>query len=156
MLRESAKPGQTTAPKTETVTTPVKTETKVPATTQTAVQPNTNISVVDYLNSMGRASDKASRATLAKELGMGSYNFSAADNLKLLELIKQKGRNTGKVDIEYSPSASLARPIDVPGASISAPKVQTTPAIPGLQSRQGFPTPNSVTNMYTQMYSTPQ
>ena len=105
---------------------------------------------------MRRASDKASRAALAKELGMSSYNFSAADNLKLLELIKQKGRNTGEVKIEYSPSASLARPIDVPGASISAPKVQTTPAVPGLQSRQGFPTSNSVTNMYTQMYSTPQ
>ena len=155
MLRESAKPGQTTAPKTETetVTTPVQTETKVPATTQTAVQPNTNISVVDYLNSMGRASDKASRATLAKELGMGSYNFSAADNLKLLQLIKQKGRNTGNMNIER---AGLGVPVNVPGMSIPVPKVQATPAVPGLQDRQGFPTSNSTLDMYTQMYSTPQ
>lgn len=137
MLRESAKPGQTTAPKTETetVTTPVQTETKVPATTQTAVQPNTNISVVDYLNSMGRASDKASRAVLAKELGMKNYNFSAADNLKLLQLIKQKGRNTGEVKIDYP---TLAKPVNVPGMSIPVPKVQATPAVPGLVPKQGF------------------
>ena len=85
---------------------------------------------------------------------MSSYNFSATDNLKLLELIKQKGRNTGKVEIEYP--NTLAKPINVPGANISAPKVQATPAVPELQNRQGFPTSNSVTNMYTQMYSTPQ
>ena len=72
----------------------------------------------------------------------------------MLQLIKQKGRNTGEVKIEYP--NTLAKPINVPGASIPAPKVQATPAVPELQSRQGFPTANSTTNMYTQMYSTPQ
>lgn len=129
---------------------PAKSTTTQP---ETKAQPNTNISVVDYLNSMGRASDRAARATLAKELGMSSYNFSASDNLKLLELIKQKGRNTGEVKIDYP---TLAKPVNVPGMSIPVPKVQATPAVPELQDRQGFPTPNLVTNMYTQMYSTPQ
>ncbi len=120
----TAKPVQTIAPKTETetVTTPAETETKVPAKTTTSVQSNPNISVVDYLNSMGRASDKTARAALAKELGMSSYNFSAADNLKLLKLIKQKGRNTGEVKIEYP---SLAKPVNVP-------------AVLGLVPKQGF------------------
>lgn len=91
---------------------PAKSTATQPAATTTTQQPNTNISVVDYLNSMGRASDKASRAVLAKELGMENYNFSAADNLKLLQLIKQKGRNTGEVKIDYP---TLAKPINVPG-----------------------------------------
>lgn len=138
---------QTSQPETQPQTQTVQSETKV------TTQPNTNISVVDYLNSMRRASDKASRAALAKELGMSSYNFSAADNLKLLQLIKQKGRNTGKVEIQYP---TLVKPINVPGASIPTPKVQATPAVPGIVPRQGFPTSNSTTDMYTQMYSIPQ
>lgn len=144
---------QTTTPtKTGVVTKSSQSEAK-PAATTTTQQLNTNVSVVDYLNSTGRASDKASRAALAKELGMSSYNFSAADNLKLLQLIKQKGRNTGKVDIQYP---TLVKPINVPGASIPTPKVQATPAVPGIVPRQGFSTSNSTTDMYTQMYSTPQ
>lgn len=155
----TTKSTENVTPKTETVpaTTQSKptAETEVPAntTTKTKAQPNVNVSIVDYLNSMGRASDKASRAALAKELGMSSYNFSAVDNLKLLELVKQKGRNTGEIKIERP---TLAKPINVPGAIIPAPKVQVTPSVSGLVARQGFPTSSSITDMYTQMYSTPQ
>ena len=114
---------------------PAKSTATQPVATTTVQQPNTNVSVVDYLNSMRRASDKTARAALAKELGMSSYNFSAADNLKLLQLIKQKGRNTGEVKIDYP---TLAKPVNVPGMSIPVPKVQATPAVPGLVPKQGF------------------
>ena len=128
---------QTVQPQTQTSQPENKVQTKTSQPeNKVTTQPNTNVSVVDYLNSMKRASDKTSRAVLAKELGMSSYNFSAADNLKLLQLIKQKGRNTGKVDIQYP---TLAKPINVPGASIPTPKVQATPAVPGIVPRQGFP-----------------
>lgn len=128
--------GQSTQTATPTKTEVVEKSTQSQAQSKAQTpQTNTNVSVVDYLNSMGRASDKASRAVLAKELGMSSYNFSANDNLKLLELIKQKGRNTGEIKIEHP---TLAKPINVPGISIPVPKVQATPAVPGLVPRQGF------------------
>lgn len=46
-------------------------------------------SVVDYLESEGMKSDKASRARLAKEMNIQNYDYSGDKNLELLEKLKQ-------------------------------------------------------------------
>jgi hypothetical protein len=54
-------------------------------------------SVVDYLNSMGLASDKESRKALAKKLGIKDYDFSAAKNTELLKLLKTNSKINTKI-----------------------------------------------------------
>lgn len=46
------------------------------------------ISIVDYLKSVGKASDMTSRAKLASDYGISGYSGTADQNLKLLSLLK--------------------------------------------------------------------
>lgn len=55
--------------------------------------PNTNVSVVDYLNSTGKASDYNSRATMAKTYGIANYAGTAEQNTQLLGLLKGGSSN---------------------------------------------------------------
>lgn len=50
--------------------------------------PNTNVSVVDYLNSTGGASDFNSRAGLAAKQGIANYTGTAQQNTQLLGMLK--------------------------------------------------------------------
>ena len=137
---------QTSQPETQPQTQTVQSETKV------TTQPNTNISVVDYLNSMGRASDKASRAALAKQLGMTSYNFSATDNLKLLDLLKKKDIERQALRVEKTPITSVAIPVSAQAtAPILTPSTQN---VAGMIPKPGLVAP-TIVNTYAKMYSTP-
>lgn len=49
----------------------------------------TGTSIVDYLNSLGQASDKPSRAKLAKSKGIQGYTGTAQQNTQLLGLLRQ-------------------------------------------------------------------
>jgi hypothetical protein len=49
------------------------------------------VSIVDYLNSMGMASDKASRKQLAEKMGITNYDYSADKNLELLSMLRNQG-----------------------------------------------------------------
>lgn len=52
----------------------------------------TYTSVVDYLKDHNMPSDFTSRAKLARQFGIKNYSGSAAQNMKLLELLQKKGR----------------------------------------------------------------
>lgn len=51
----------------------------------------TGSSVVDYLNSLGKASDFNSRATLAAQFGISGYTGTAAQNTQLLNTLRTMG-----------------------------------------------------------------
>ena len=134
-----------------TVTAPTKPQSTLSPSSQlakTAIDiaypktPNTAVSVVDYLNSMGRASDKTSRLALAKELGVENYDFSAGANLRLLQAIKTMGRNDRMMQtIETPTPASINTTTTIPVKRIAPnKKVISTqvPSVPGLTPRQGF------------------
>lgn len=53
-----------------------------------ATTPNTNVSIVDYLGSQGKASDYNSRAGLATQYGITGYKGTAEQNTQLLGKLK--------------------------------------------------------------------
>ena len=53
-----------------------------------APSPYTGVSIVDYLNSIGQASDYASRAKLAQQYGVTNYTGTAAQNTQLLNIMR--------------------------------------------------------------------
>jgi hypothetical protein len=53
-----------------------------------ATTPNTNVSIVDYLNSTGKASDYNTRAKMATEYGITGYKGTAEQNTQLLGKLK--------------------------------------------------------------------
>ncbi len=100
---------QTTTPegvaavqKTPLGTTPAQTQ-----TTSGSTQPNstagagvgavaptssyTGTSIVDYLNSVGKASDYASRAQMAQQMGIQNYSGTAAQNTQMLNALRSSG-----------------------------------------------------------------
>lgn len=60
------------------------------ASTNISKQPSTynGNSIVDYLNSIGKASDFASRKAYAAQYGISGYSGTAAQNTKLLQLMR--------------------------------------------------------------------
>lgn len=55
---------------------------------------NTNVSIVDYLGSQGKASDYTSRAKMATEYGITGYKGTAEQNIQLLNKLKGAGTST--------------------------------------------------------------
>ncbi len=53
----------------------------------------TGVSIVDYLKSVGQASDFNSRATMAKQVGIPNYIGSAEQNTQLLGILRGQGGN---------------------------------------------------------------
>lgn len=74
-------------------TTPIQ-QAPVKASQPVAVRPtlNTGVSVVDYLVSTGKKYDKEYRASLAQELGIKDYDYSASKNLELLARLKERDK----------------------------------------------------------------
>ena len=68
----------------------------IPTTPVSAVTPSaptgasayTGVSIVDYLKSVGQASDYGSRATLAAQKGIANYTGTAEQNTQLLNMLK--------------------------------------------------------------------
>jgi hypothetical protein len=52
-------------------------------------------SIVDYLNSVGQASDFASRAILAKQQGIANYKGTADQNIQLLQSLRSRQPSVG-------------------------------------------------------------
>jgi hypothetical protein len=52
------------------------------------------VSIVDYLNSVGLDSSKENRAKLAKQYGIENYNYSAEDNLALLDKLRNNSKSS--------------------------------------------------------------
>ena len=72
------------------------------------------VSIVDYLNSVGMDSSKENRAKLAKQYGIENYNYSAQDNLALLD--KLRGSNkTSSYAMGGNMYAVGGPPYDLPG-----------------------------------------
>jgi hypothetical protein len=70
-----------------------------------ATTPNTNVSVVDYLNSTGKASDYNTRSGLATQYGISGYKGTADQNTQLLGMLKG-----GKTTTPTTPTAVVPVP----------------------------------------------
>lgn len=80
----------------------------------------TGNSIVDYLNSIGKPSDFASRKKYAAEHGISNYVGTAAQNLKLLQLMR--GGLSASVSITYYPKyTGSSYGIDTVLAAIGVP-----------------------------------
>lgn len=78
-------------------------------------------SIVDYLNSIGKASDFASRRIYAKQYGISGYSGTADQNLKLLQMIR--GTSEKKENSDYYPKyTGNSYAIDEVLAFIGVPK----------------------------------
>ena len=66
--------------------------------------PNTNVSIVDYLNSTGQASDFNTRAGLASKNGISGYIGTAEQNLSLLGLLKGGAPVVPKPEVTIPPA----------------------------------------------------
>ena len=80
------------APATQTMATQQTTTPTTPAASATpagyGASSYTGVSIVDYLKSLGKASDYASRATLAQQFGITGYAGTAAQNTQLLGMLR--------------------------------------------------------------------
>lgn len=80
----------------------------------------TGNSIVDYLNSIGKASDFASRKKYAAQYGITNYTGTAAQNTKLLELMR--GGSSGNTSSTYYPKyTGSSYGIDTVLAAIGVP-----------------------------------
>ena len=70
-------------------------------------------SIVDYLESMGMASDKASRKQLAAKMGIKDYDYSADKNLELLAMMRNQGVKDAPAPSTKS-SKTVRREMNIP------------------------------------------
>lgn len=75
-----------------------------------ATTPNTNVSVVDYLNSTGKASDYNTRAKLATEYGITGYKGTADQNLQLLGKLKGGSTTPTPTAVVPVPNGQVTNP----------------------------------------------
>lgn len=103
----------------------------------------TDPSIVNFLESQGRKSDKDSRRALAAQYGVEGYDFSAEKNLELLNVL----RGQKSTDTKYAADAGKTRfkigvnnaPV-LPGQKEWMPKTAATSAItPTSIAPKGFP-----------------
>lgn len=80
-------------------------------------------SIVDYLASVGQASDKASRAKLAEKNGIQNYQGTAAQNTQLLNILRQ----TATPVPAAAPTPAVTPPVATAPATSPKPG-KTTPA----------------------------
>jgi len=81
-------------------------------------------SIIDYLNSVGKASDFNSRAKLASQNGISNYTGTAAQNLQLLGILNKSGSSTSTSKTEtpstYSYSEDYTKSGDTPSSYYGA------------------------------------
>ena len=104
-------------------TIPGATPTGVPGTTPSGTKPVTNGSIVDYLASIGQASDFNSRAKLAAQSGIANYTGTAAQNTQLLNIV-----STSKAPAPTVPTPTPSQQSSTP--TYTAPKVNTSTSTP--------------------------
>lgn len=78
-------------------------------------------SLVDYLKSVGKASDFASRKRYATQYGISNYTGTAAQNTKLLELMRGGSKPSSSSTKYYSKYTGKAVAIDTVFAAIGVP-----------------------------------
>jgi hypothetical protein len=133
------------APSTTATAAPTKTQSPAPAKTATTtpqgkttvatapgvkpLTPNTDISIVDYLESIGEDSSKAARMRLARDNGMNDYSYRGDQNIALIKILKDKAAKTGNAQVVTAGAA----------LGTTTPAISTTPvAKPSLSSLAGL------------------
>lgn len=86
---------------------------------------NVNTSIVDYLTSVGQASDYGSRSKLASTYGIQNYQGTANQNIQLLNLLK--GGSQPATQSNNTPTVT-------PSASVSTPSTTATPRLDYVNS----------------------
>jgi LysM repeat protein len=106
----------------------------------------TGTSIVDYLNSVGQASDYNSRAKLAAKSGISNYTGTAAQNTQLLGMLNKPApaptvapKVTTPAPVTTLPLPTTRPPATTTPAPTTAPKTTTTPA-PSTTANQGYST----------------
>lgn len=102
-----------------TTTTTSKPSISKPTTSTTSSY--TGSSLVDYLKSVGKASDFASRKKYATQYGISNYTGTAAQNTKLLELMRSGSKPLSSSTKYYSKYTGKAVAIDTVFAAIGVP-----------------------------------
>lgn len=90
----------------------------------------TGTSIVDYLKSVGQASDYSSRTALAKQYGITNYSGSAEQNTQLLNTLRTKA----------STPAPAPTPAPVPSSTPTTPASTPTQPTPATDPATGQPT----------------
>lgn len=135
------------------VATPV-----APAASQSTYQ---GASIVDYLNSVGQASDFASRSALAAKMGIPGYTGTAAQNTQLLSTMRS---NNGGANVSTAVTAATTPPAGsttAPGAAPGSTPDDATAGIlanaTAIAKKFGWTAPdpnqsplNIATNLFTQ------
>jgi hypothetical protein len=104
-------------------------------TTPSGTKPATNGSIVDYLSSIGQASDFNSRAKLAAQSGITNYTGTAAQNTQLLGII-----SSSKTPAPTAPTPTPSQQTTTP--TTVAPKVNNpTPTPSPAQTPAPAPQP---------------
>lgn len=120
-----------------------------PTNTSTNTSTYTGNSIVDYLNGIGKPSDFASRKKYAAEYGILNYAGTAAQNLKLLQLMR--GGSSASVSSDYYPKyAGSSYGIDTVFAAIGVPETfrgswknrKTIAEVNGISNYTGTATQN--------------
>jgi hypothetical protein len=87
----------------------------------------TGPSIVDYLKSLGKPSDKEFRKKLAEEMGIKDYNFTAEQNTRMLNMLRGTSSTpSGTSNIGSSPSNNQYRS-NIPSVKPSQPKPKKSP-----------------------------
>lgn len=93
-------------------------------------------SIVDFLKQSGLASDKASRAKMAVDLGIvkkpEDYKFTADQNTQMLNALKQKAQKFDTLDkgFQQQSTAPKQQPLNVGNVSIGNPNPTQQPSPP--------------------------
>lgn len=120
-------------------------------------------SVVDYLSSVGKPADFASRATLAKDYGISNYTGTASQNTQLLNKLRSQGVSTGSSPVggaiagltESTPQVQPDGTVSTdPEQSSFQSDVQSIMEQFGITSPSGSQSPQtSFADTYGQVYS---
>ena len=97
-------------------------------------------SIVEYLNSLGQASDYGTRSSLASKYGIQNYVGSAAQNTQLLNILRgsQSSSNPVIPTVQYNtpagPTNSKGDIINPDTGSITPASIPATPVVPEVSA----------------------
>jgi hypothetical protein len=138
--------GGTPTPTPAPTPTPISTPTPTPTPTTPQAGTYTGVSIVDYLSSIGKPSDYASRAKLAQQYGITNYTGTAAQNTQLLNTLRGGGQqavpNAGTSGL--TPVSPVTPPVTIQGdtATVTQPDHQ-------FNAVTGKPNPSYVAPLVT-------
>jgi polyhydroxyalkanoate synthesis regulator phasin len=122
--------GQPSAQKSAVATIPAT----APVVTTSKPSSYGGISIVDFLNAQGKATDKGSRKKLAEALGISGYTGKAGENNKLLDMLKANPELLK--DYPGSGIAKTATKAKSTGRALPVEKSNTTPPMVVVPSQQ--------------------